>query len=552
MLQRLFVQNVLFIDQIDVDFVQGFSVITGETGSGKSILLECIRFCLGDKFPANFSSKENLNATIFLEFDISNNEFIKNILQQHMIEAENNLLCVRRIYTFDKKSKIFINDVPVNLSLLKELSPSLIEYQGQHSQTILLDVKQQQYILDQYGELAQERAEVSDIYKAYNSENIELKQLEEEIKLQDVDREYYKFVLKELENLAPVENEVEVLADKRKSLLDRNKITDSIKEVIAIIEQNRIETCLNNAYKILLKISEEGRLENELQILDKTSIDINEIINSLNDKLTNLREEEDLKTIEDRFFLIKELARKYRCAPNELGKYLGEVRAKLTRIDGLEKIIADKIVNVEKIRKQYFGEAEKLSAKRKLIATKLEKNLEKELVSLKMDKTIFKVSITSSEEFMSQSGIDKIEFLVTTNPDMPLGPLKEVSSGGELSRFMLAIRVVLLQLKSPPTIIFDEIDTGIGGAVADAVGEKLALLSKNYQLLVITHHPQVAVKASSHYLIEKKYEANETKMNINHLDQTGKREELARMLSGKSVTSEARVAASQLLSESHN
>lgn len=546
MLERIFVQNILFIDEIDIDLKSGLSVITGETGSGKSILLECIKCALGDKIPVNFSSKSRSNSNIFLEFNVENNKQVKEFLDQNLIGYEDNILSIRRTFNDDKKSKFFLNNVPSNLSLVKEIAGFLLEYQGQHSQTLLLDAKYHQQILDLYGNFEDEMSDISKQYKILKNEILELKKLEEEQALKDRDRDYLTTSFNELIEIDPGADELEILAEKRKQLLDNKKSIDTVKTAISFITDNKVESSLIGAYKAISKI-EDASFSSVLEILDRVIIETNEILESLNSKLSGNDKETCLEEIEERFFLIKEVARKYKIAPNELVSYLASISEKLDRINNLDHITELTKKRIDALKKDYQNKATLLSNKRKDLALKLEQNLKNELISLKLDKTTFKIDIKSDLEKISPTGIDSIEFLVTTNPDIPLGALKDVSSGGELSRFMLAIRVVLSKLKSPPTIIFDEIDTGLGGSVADAVGDKLAALGKFYQLLVITHHPQVAAKADFHYLISKNFFDGETSMSIDLLSEQGQKEELARMLSGKEVTSAARIAAEKLL-----
>ena len=544
MLKRLFVSNVLFIKQIDVEFDYNLAVITGETGSGKSVLLECIGFALGEKLPNNFSINDQ-TATIVLEFDIANNILVQNLLAENSISFEDYKLSIRRTMSVDKKSKNFINDIPVSSNLIKELSSSLLEYQGQHSQTVLLDAKQHGYLLDQYANIT---SRVNNLGKTYteilHTRNL-ISTFEKEASLKEAEIDYLKHIVTELDSINIKENEAETLADQRILLLTKRKIAESIENAISIFEDSKIESALLNIYKILSKVNDDD----SLKLLDEILAQLDEFKNLLLNKQPNNYDETELGIIEDRFFMLNALAKKHRCQSFELNKFLEDAKTKLIDLEQISHNVEIKQKYLNELTQQYQKEAIKISEERKLFAKILEEKLQAELKQLKLEQTSFKINIETNLDKISANGIDRIEFLISTNPGMNLSPLKDIASGGELSRFMLSLRVVLLNIKSPPTIIFDEIDVGLGGAVADAVGDKLLLLSKEYQIIVITHHPQVAAKAEEHFKIAKSYNSNNTNMEVSKLNLEGKKNELARMISGKNITNESLIAASRLLQD---
>jgi DNA repair protein RecN (Recombination protein N) len=548
MLERIYIQNLLFIKCIDLDLKNGFSVLTGETGAGKSILFECIKFALGSKLPVNFINNQDSASIILLEFDITNNVNIQKKLQDDMIEYENNKLILKKIFLNEKKSKIFVNDTPVSNNFIKQIASDLVEYQGQHSQAMLLNQAQHIHILDNYANITDKLSQLDILYHETISLKKELELIEDRIDNQEKEKDYLTHVFKELQELSPEKGEAEKLAEQRSNMLKFQKTTNYISDAINYLDQAKVFTNLNNAYKALVKCETNIiNLDDEICNLDQLTISLNDLKDNLEKKLSNIDLGHDQDKIDDRLFLLREIARKYRTQPDELNDLLEKTSIELEQIKNLEENAATIRKSLLAKKEEYLFIAKNISMQRKNAALQLETSVEKELFDLKMEKTIFKVKIITDENKISPKGIDHIEFMASNNPGLPLAPLKDISSGGEISRFMLAIRVVITKLKSPPVIIFDEIDTGLGGAVADAVGQKIKILSENYQILVVTHHPQVASKSDQHYLVAKTFDNDETNMSIAHITKNLQINELARMISGSEITQQSKLAAEQLL-----
>lgn len=550
MLQRLLVQNFLFIDIVDIDFKSGLTVITGETGAGKSILLECIKYALGGKLNSAIHNDQETPAVILLEFDIANMPALNLLLADNLLNQDVEYISIKRIFLSDKRSKFFINDMPVTIQLVKQLGELLVEYQGQHSQTNLLDAKKHIDILDDFAGLEDDLKALSLCYQAYNALSQEIKDAQNNIARQESEREYIEYLVDELDKAEIHDEEYTALTDKRIDLIKKDKYINAMRESLAILEKNKILDGINSAYKSLYKV-EEGLdsvdLSQEINSLDSVIIELEEVMDALGKKISIFDEEEDINKIEDRLFFIKDLARKYRVSPENLGKFHSEKKSELQTFKNQNEVLKNLYEKIDEVKSKYFSIAKVINARRIEAAKILESQIESELFDLKMEKTRFRVNITTDNEKFNAKGTDQVEFLTTNNPGLPFSPLKDISSGGELSRFMLAIRVVLSKLKSPPVILFDEVDTGVGGAVADAVGDKLQLISKDYQLIVVTHHPQVASKANQHLKVEKMYKGDATIVQIHHLNNDSRQEELARMLSGKKITDNARLAAEELM-----
>ena len=548
MLLSLSVRNVVLIDSLDIDFGEGFCVFTGETGAGKSILLDSLGLAIGKRAESRLVRSGEEKASVTAQFDVTSE--IKNILSEH--DIDDGELIIRRVIHSDGKSKCFINDNPASLSLVQEIASKLIEIHGQHDQRGLLDNSTHIKVLDAYGRLEADLEKVGSSYKIMKEAK---KKYEETAMLAEKakrEEDYLRHVVKELEALDPKQGEEEELTTQRAMLMNAEKILDSLKDSMNELSGNvDIESSIRSAERVLSRNNEKagGAFGPAIEALDKAGNEIGEAIAIMDSIGRDLDVDgTKLEQVEERLFALKDLGRKYNKQVDELADYREEVRAQINLIESQDEELGKLKIELENALNQYIKYSSQLSEKRKKLAKEFEDKVMEELKPLKMENSRFKVEISPlEEEKYGASGIDKISFVVSTNPGSPFGNLAKIASGGELSRFMLALKVVLSDVRSVPTIIFDEIDTGIGGAVADAVGKRLKLLSKNFQVMCVTHQPQVASYGAKHFRIEKSGKDGKVATSVEELSETAKKEEIARMLAGASITKEARAAAGKLM-----
>jgi len=538
MFQSLSVKNFILIDELEIEFNKGLCVITGETGAGKSILLDAILFCLGYKTSNNIIKRGKDYAVVNIIFSL--NEEIKNFLIQNFIEPEE-LLLVKCLQKAEGRKNFFINNQVVNKAIMQQLATYLFEIHGQNSNISLLEANTQRDILDSYGNLLDFRTELSKCY--YDWQNIQKEIVEITLKQNSIEQEidYLSFATEELTKLNIQIGEEEKLANIRKDLQNKEK------DILGQINNPEINTAINRAEKLLARQSQNEHFETVTTNLEEAYNNLEEARQKLSNLLDSFNYEEyNLEEIEERLFLITAISRKYNVPADEIGVFLEKSLEQLS-------ILKNKIANSNELKtqeillqKKYYELASDLSAKRLIAVEHLEDALHQELKQLKMAKAIFKIDITPKKE-PAAYGNDDIVFKASTNPGMATEAINKIASGGELSRFMLALKTSLFDKMIKPAIIFDEIDVGIGGEVADKVGERLKKLSTVTQVIVITHQPQVAGKADLHIKIEKTQLEKETKVTVKTLNLAERQEELARMISGKTITEASLKAAKELL-----
>ncbi len=550
MLNKLYIRNFLYIESLDLDFKNGLSIFTGETGSGKSLILKTINFCLGEKLPNHIHLNSGSSSVLLLEFDINNNQKILDFLSTYSFnKPKDNILLIKREIIDTKKSKFFLNDIPITLQLLKQLSENLLEYQGQHSQLLLLNDNNHLKIVDQYAGLSKDLDILQRLHLDYQEVLSEIKILNTKKLDYEKDLDYQRHTLEELQNLAIEDNEENNLKEIKQKTQDSQKLKNQLKQALELLDNDQVEQNFVQCYKLLLACDNKYDLDftHDLQEMDELTNKISNLISSVKSKQRLLSEDINLEKIEDRLDLIRTIARKHRVSSTELSSIMLKAEQFINDVSNIDNYISDTEVKLKNIREDYYKLALAVSDKRKEAALSLESKIMHELKDLNMAKTILKIDIKTDPTKLTKNGFDNIEFLSSNNPGTPLAPLKNISSGGELSRLILAMKVVLSIKDAPETIIFDEIDSGLGGAAAAAVGEKLLLLSKKFQLILVTHHQQVASKADSHYLIKKQYHQDTTYLVFETLDRQARLYELARMISGKNITPEALDAAAKLL-----
>lgn len=549
MLTNLVINNIVLIQKLDIALKDGFCVLTGETGAGKSILLDALGLAIGKRASASLVRSGQKQGNVVAVFDIRNNAEVQNILDEQAIEHDGEI-AMRRVVYSDGKSKAFVNDVAVGAGLLTNLSEKLIEIHGQHDQRGVLNVATHRSVIDSYGQLENEIKNTSDIFKKYKQIKLELESLRENEAKIAAEEDYLKFVLNELESLDITPGIESELTEKRNIMLGRDKLIEAVGSSLDILQSGDIEKSINQVQSLLLKhvdINENFALINDM--LERASIEINEAASQLNAEASKIDEaDENIDAIEERLFAIKAAAKKYGRPSDELSAYADEIRGKLDLIENKEQNIQKLENDLKLAKEQYINSANILSERRKKSALKIEKAIAAELRPLKMENTSLLVNFEkTSEENWGEKGFDKILFMVRTNPGSPYAPIAKIASGGELSRFMLALKVVLSEVKSVPAMIFDEVDTGIGGAVAEAVGKRLKVLGERLQVFAITHQPQVAACGGFHLKVKKHQSKEGTTTNVEILSEQERHEELARMLAGENITGEARAAAAKLL-----
>ncbi len=549
MLRSLSVKNFILIDKLELEFNAGLCAITGESGSGKSMLVGAILFALGKGKNASVI-KNGAKACIVTVIFTATSE-IKNVLSSFQIECDNELF-VKCIQTSAKNTKHYINDQIVTPKTLAHITDALFELHGQKNHTNLLDPSSHLYVIDCYGELLELRKEVERKYNYWQSIVKEIALLAKDKAYIEREIDYLSFVVKELFEANIREGEAEILSLNRAKLQNRDKELKLYQNLNNELSLPEIDQVLNNTSRIVSRSEKDFPVLSELtkyiDIIYNNLEEARELIGSAIQKFY-LEELESMEEIEDRLYKIKSLARKYNIPADNIPEFhkssedqLKTFQAKIHNAESLESKLA-------KAEKDYFTIANLLSHKRHKIIEKFEQKVSDELKYLKMEKAKFKVEILTKDlEKANSAGIDQVRFIASTNPGVNAGPIDKIASGGELSRFMLSMRVALLDKASKPTIIFDEIDKGVGGLVADSLGDRLKALSKALQVIVITHQPQVAGKADQHILVYKDQSAAVTKAEIKVLSKEQRIYELARMISGKSITDKGLEAARELFS----
>ena len=553
MLRELIIKNIVLIETLTIDFKSGLSVLTGETGTGKSILLDSIGLILGNRVDYSLIRRDADQASVTGIFDISSNHSVKETLTKYNINYDSELI-IRREIKKDGKSKCIINDTIITRNALEEVADHIIEVQGQFEDRGLLNTKTHLSLLDAFARHDELITEIKNIFL----EMIDLKRKIQEVENNyDKDIEDEKWIKDSLDTLNQLNLELgeeEELNNKRKVLINYEKIVLVINESKEIIEKEQgLEDLSNRIFKILDKIQSvaSNNLVEALDIIKRACTEIEDLKIIMSKENLEINQiSGNLEIIDDRLHELRTEARKHNCNVDQLLEIKESLILKLKRIDNNEAFINNLKVKYQDIINKYRLVCDLLTKSRLKSANILSKKINNELPHLKLENAIFEILVEQLDnDAFTVNGMDKITFLATTNSGMGMLPINKIASGGELSRFLLAIKVVIETGIQNRTIIFDEIDSGIGGAVANAVGIRLAKLGKAYQTIIVTHSPQVTSKGHHHYLIEKNIINNITYSKVTELYRKDRVEEIARMLSGDTVTIEAREAASKLLND---
>ena len=551
MLCGLSIRNIVLIDSLDLSFSRGLTVLSGETGAGKSILLDALGVALGGRVDTSMRRDGAPQASVTATFEIKNHEFLEEFFDKSGLSVngpEEQLLHLRRVINDDGRTRAFINDQPVTANMLREIGDLLVEIQGQFDAQGLLNSKTHLKFLDIFANHTQLLSRVAEAYSLLSNAKSKLKRATEELSINESRKEYLEIAVEELASLKPIEGEEAKLLETRSELMNAEKIIIALNEALQFIGgEGGAITLVAKAQKTLDKTSD--RITKELESLERAANELSETESVVGRLATEIELDTSyLEEIDERLNSIRTLARKHGVTPDELNsKYqefcnqLRMVEDEASQIEALER-------ELESTKAKFIEDADALSKSRITAGKRLDQAIISELKPLKLAQSKFQATIESCDESgWSVYGWDKVTFQISTNPGTPLGPLQKVASGGELSRLLLALRVALSAATPLPTLIFDEVDAGVGGAVAAAVGRRLKRLGEKIQVLVVTHSPQVAAEGHVHWKIVKDDTTGLQRTAAKELAKTERVEEIARMLSGEMITEEARAASLKLL-----
>ncbi len=545
MLRSLEIRDVLIIDRLDLAFQPGLNVLTGETGAGKSILLDALGFVLGWRGRAELVRSGADQGEVTAVFDLPQGHAARAVLDAAGIAAEDELI-LRRINAADGRKTAWVNDRRVSGEVLRDLSDTLVELHGQHDDRGLLNPRGHRALLDTFAGF--DLASLRNAWRAQAQARGALAVAEEALARARTEEDYLRHAVAELDKLAPEPGEEATLDARRRLMQGAERIRSDIARAHAALAEDGAEAAMRDAVRWLEGAADraEGRLEGALAALNRALIELGDAQQGVEDTLRALDfNPVDLEAVEERLFAIRALARKHGVLADDLGGFADDLRARLAALEGGVAGIAALRVAVTQAEAAYLDEAARVTAMRREAAGRLDAAMAAELAPLKMERAVFVTEVAAGEA--GPEGVDAVTFTVATNPGAPSGALNKIASGGELSRFLLALKVCLTGDTPGLTLIFDEIDRGVGGATADAVGRRLQALAQTAQVLVVTHSPQVAARGAHHWRVEKRVEREATLSTVTPLDAPARVEEIARMLAGDTVTGAARDAARALL-----
>ena len=547
MLRALEIRDILIIDRLELAFRPGLNVLTGETGAGKSILLDSLGFVLGWRGRAELVRQGAEQGEVVAEFDLAEGHPARAILQDAGIPEDDSLI-LRRVNTADGRKTAWVNDRRCSGEVLRRLSEALVELHGQHDDRGLLDPKGHRALLDEYGGLgglvAETRRTWRDLREARKAEAAARAALDEV----RAEEEFLRHAVGELDKLAPEPGEEEELDRRRRLMQAAAKIREDIARAHAALGLDGAEGAMGDALRWMEGVAgqAEGTLDAPLDAVGRALGEVSDAVAGLETALEQLDfNPHELEEVEERLFAIRGLARKHGVLPDDLAEFADGLRTRLAALDQGDADLAQLARQVAGAEQAYDAAATALSDARSEAAIRLDRAVTTELAPLKMERAVFSTQVTPADP--GPEGRDMVAFTVATNPGAPAGPLGKIASGGELSRFMLALKVCLTGEDRGMTMIFDEIDRGVGGATADAVGRRLASLAQGGQVLVVTHSPQVAALAAHHWRVEKRVSGEQTLSTVVPLAEADRVDEIARMVSGDTITDEARAAARALL-----
>lgn len=553
MLTRLFIRNIALIKETEVTFDAGLTVVTGETGAGKSMFMDALGLCLGERADQLLIRQGAEEAQVEATFDLASGaNHLQALLEEHEIMPEEGELVLRRVISRAGKSRAFANGVRLTLQQLQAVGERLADIHGQQEQQLLLKPSRHGELLDQFGGLGEPRQAVAQAWQKWRRLRTKLDEAQARVLSQEREEALLGAFLEELEEMNYNAGEEEHLAAERLRLMSSEQTIDALRQAHQSLSGDQLFLKrMSQAQRALEEVAEKAGQDvtHLAERLGQLVLEINEATRDMEGLATTLQPDPDLLAqVDNRLAALRDLARKHRVEVKDLPDVYEKLQSDLEDLS----LLQDSLEDLEKRERQawetYEKQAKILSKGRQSAAPALMKALEQSLAGLKMEKTRFHVLLEElSSDQWAVHGMERVSFQVAVNPGSPPQPLEKVASGGEVSRLMLALKSVFFAKMPALTLVFDEIDTGIGGAVADAAGDALATLATVHQVVAITHQPQVAAKGKNHLKIEKLTDGKTTRTVVTRLDQTKRQEELARMLSGKQVTEEARKAADSLL-----
>lgn len=547
MLRALDIRDMLIIDRLELTFQPGLNALTGETGAGKSILLDSLGFVLGWRGRAELVRQGAAQGEVVAEFELPGGHPAHAVLAEAGLPGGTELI-LRRVNTAEGRKTAWVNDRRCSGEVLRALSETLIELHGQHDDRGLLNPRGHRVLLDVYSGAADHLAAVRAAWTDMSRTRKALAETEVALASMRAEEEFLRHAVSELDQLDPQPGEDADLDARRRMMQGAERIRDDVARAFALLGGDGAEGAMSDAVRWLEGVSDNagGQLEEPIAALGRALIELGEAQDGVQTCLQALDfNPAELEAAEERLFAIRALARKHDVAPDDLGTFADTLRDRLNKLEAGDADLADQRAALDTAQATYDTAAARLSALRQQAAGQLDTAVMAELAPLKMERAVFQTEITTADP--GPEGTDAVAFTVATNPGAPSGPLNKIASGGELSRFLLALKVCLAGDDSARTMIFDEIDRGVGGATADAVGRRLASLAQGGQVLVVTHSPQVAARAAHHWRVQKQVSDGQTLSTVIPLAEPDRVDEIARMVSGDTITDEARAAARALL-----
>ena len=551
MLATLKIRDLVLIEDVSLDFAGGLNVLTGETGAGKSILLDALGLATGTRAGARSGVRNGAaqgSATAI--FDLPARHEARTLVAENGFAVDGEII-LRRVLSGDGRTRAFLNDEPIGVALLRDLGSDLVEIHGQSDDRGLFDSATHRVLLDAFGGHAPLAAEVAKKHQTREQLRAEIDALRKSAEAASREAEFLRHAVDELSALAPEEGEEAKLADERALLLNASRIAEDVSSASELLSGDKgAESALATAMKRLARLPPEARervkaaeaaLDQAFALTEDARREIDAMVSQLEIDASSLERKEE------RLFGLRAVARKYAVQPDALPRLLAEYQSRLDTVSGGDARLRTLSTEAARAHDNYMDAARRLSAARRTAAEKLEKAVARELAPLKLGHAKFRVALEPSGEDGNANGLERVSFEVATVEGAAFGALAKIASGGELARFSLALKVALAETSPPAALVFDEVDRGVGGAVADAVGERLQRVARSTQVLLVTHSPQVAARAERHFRITRKRDRTQVEL----LSEDERIEELARMLAGAAVTEEARAAARRLLVEAH-
>jgi DNA repair protein RecN (Recombination protein N) len=552
MLSRLSIRDIVLIDRLDIDFAGHLAVLTGETGAGKSILLDAFALALGGRGDQTLVRQGVEQGQVTAVFDLGPRHPARALLKENDIVAEDDLI-LRRVQLADGRTRAFVNDQPVSVQVMKQLGALLVEIHGQHDDRALVDAATHRRLLDAFGGLEGDAAQVETLWEARRAAQEAADNHRAEIERAQREAEWLRHAVEELGKLAPQPGEETALATRRGVMMQSEKVAEDLRDAYNAIAGPK--SAVPGLAQIVRRL--ERRATQAPSLVEPSVKALDAALNALDETRNHLEaalraadfDPVELEHNEERLFALRAAGRKYNVQVDDLAALAQKYNNDIALIDAGEEKLKVLLDAAAKAKADFVAAADALSKARIKAAARLDKAVNGELSPLKLERAKFSTEIVSDPEAAGPNGIDRVEFWVQTNPGTKPGPMMKIASGGELARFLLALKVVLADRGSAPTLVFDEIDTGVGGAVADAIGMRLARLGRGVQVLAVTHAPQVAARADRHYVISKDVADNGKRVatRVTEVAEDHRREEIARMLAGAEITNEARAAAERLI-----